>query len=60
LLAALGAPTYGLTLPFTEDFNVDAAAWRDAAATTLTWVSSGGPDGGHSGGRWDSELARSV
>lgn len=46
MLMSWGASAFGVTLPFTEDFNADAADWRDAASTTLTWVSSGGPDGG--------------
>lgn len=35
------------TVPFTEEFASGASDWRSAAGTAdLTWVSSGGPDGG--------------
>jgi hypothetical protein len=52
LLAAggvVGAPKLGraVIVPFTEEFAVDSANWRDVTGTTaLAWVSSGGPDGG--------------
>lgn len=46
LVCCVVMPTYGLVVPFTEDFTSDSADWRDAASTPLTWVSSGGPDGG--------------
>ena len=36
-----------LTVPFTEDFTANVAGWRDSNnANLLTFVGSGGPDGG--------------
>lgn len=45
-LVALAAPAGAVTVPFVEDFAVDAANWRDNATNPLTWNASGGPDGG--------------
>ncbi len=37
----------GVVPPFTEDFNSNSSAWRDPAGTQeLSWVNTGGPDGG--------------
>ncbi len=47
VLCALCAPVAtGATLPFLEDFALDTAGWRDIDNGPLTWVSSGGRDGG--------------
>lgn len=36
-----------IVIPFTEEFTTNAADWRDAnGMVDLTWVASGGPDGG--------------
>ena len=36
----------GQIVGFVEDFNVDAAAWRNFnSASILEWIGSGGPDG---------------
>lgn len=36
----------GVSIPFTEDFTVDASNWVDAVfQPTLTWHAAGGPDG---------------
>ena len=43
---ALAAPVSAVTVPFTEDFSVDASGWLDATSGPLTWNASGGPDGG--------------
>ncbi|TVQ32678.1 MAG: hypothetical protein EA376_04755 [Phycisphaeraceae bacterium] len=44
---AIGASAFALTVPFTEDFDTDAANWRDApGASTLDWFGAGGVDNG--------------
>lgn len=45
--ATLTASSFaGVTLPVTEDFNSDAANWRNAGgAANLTWINSGSFDG---------------
>ncbi len=35
-----------VTIPFTEDFAPNNAAWENNASSPTTWVASGGPDGG--------------
>jgi hypothetical protein len=35
-----------LTVPFTEDFVSGVAGWEDASSNPLSYVASGGPDGG--------------
>lgn len=42
-----GADAAGTTIPFTEDFTLDASNWRDGSGLNLaSWVAAGGPDGG--------------
>jgi hypothetical protein len=43
--AALGQAAMGVTVPFTEEFPLSAANWRNNAQQPMTWVASGGPDG---------------
>lgn len=43
---ALAAPAGAVTIGFVEDFAVDASGWAGASLAPLTWVASGGPDGG--------------
>src|SRR5262245_4474408 len=43
---ALAAPAAAVTMPFTEDFSVNASGWLNATSGPLTWNASGGPDGG--------------
>ncbi|MHC4273478.1 MAG: hypothetical protein ACYSUR_07395 [Planctomycetota bacterium] len=50
VLAVLGLCATGASaavVPFTEDFDQDAAGWRDADGLSLvSWIAAGGPDGG--------------
>lgn len=45
-VVALAAPVSAVTLPFTEDFSVNASGWLNATSGPLTWNATGGPDGG--------------
>lgn len=40
------ASVQAATVPFTENFAADNANWKDAASADLTYVATGGPDGG--------------
>ncbi|RMH29483.1 MAG: hypothetical protein D6693_01885 [Planctomycetota bacterium] len=42
---AIAAPAAAVTLPAAETFSTDAANWRDAFSSPLTWVSAGSHDG---------------
>jgi hypothetical protein len=42
---ALAAPAGAATIGYVEDFSVDASGWTNSGGP-LTWVASGGPDGG--------------
>jgi len=44
-MVVASAPALALTVSFTEDFSVDASGWTNSSGP-LTWVASGGPDGG--------------
>jgi hypothetical protein len=47
LALASGAGTASaLTVPFTEDFASGVSGWENATSNPLTFVASGGPDGG--------------
>jgi hypothetical protein len=46
LALAAAAPAGALTVPFTEDFAVDASSWVNNGSGPLTWNVTGGPDGG--------------
>jgi len=35
-----------VTIPFSEDFDMDVSGWEDNASDPLFWESTGGPDGG--------------
>jgi hypothetical protein len=43
---ALAAPASAVSVPFTEDFALNASGWLNAVSGPLTWNASGGPDGG--------------
>ncbi len=46
-LGALAGNGLATVVPFTEDFNNDAANWFDAdGLNPVSWVAAGGPDGG--------------
>jgi hypothetical protein len=45
-ILALAAPASAVTVPFVEDFNVNASGWVAATSGPLTWNATGGPDGG--------------
>src|SRR5262245_27568223 len=45
LVSGASAAT-ALTVPYTEEFASSAAGWTNASSTPLTFVASGGPDGG--------------
>ena len=40
------APAGAVTVPFTEDFALNASGWVNNASGPLTWNAAGGPDGG--------------
>jgi len=42
---SLARAAMGVTVPFTEEFSLNAANWRNNAQQPMTWVASGGPDG---------------
>lgn len=42
----LASPALALTVPYTEGFDTDANAWRDAASSPASHLASGGADGG--------------
>ena len=42
---ALASPAGAATIGYVEDFSADASGWTNSAGP-LTWVASGGPDGG--------------
>ena len=44
-MLGLAAPVGAATTGFVEDFAVDASGWTNSGGP-LTWVASGGPDGG--------------
>jgi hypothetical protein len=47
LALALGAgAASALTVPFTEDFTSNVSGWENSANNPLSFVASGGPDGG--------------
>ncbi len=47
ILAASGGPSRAAIVPFTEDFNRNAANWFDlTGANLLDWMGAGGRDGG--------------
>lgn len=45
-LLTLASELFGLTVPFMEEFSNSAANWRDNGSLPLTFVASGGADGG--------------
>jgi len=45
-VVAFAAPVSAVTVPFTEDFSVNASGWLNATSGPLTWNATGGPDGG--------------
>ncbi len=46
ILGALAGEAAATVVPFTEDFVVDSANWRETTGTAgLDWVPAGGPDG---------------
>ena len=47
LAAVLGAgKASALNVPYTEDFTANVSGWEDNGSNPLTFVASGGPDGG--------------
>ena len=44
LVLSAGLSASAATVPFTEDFVSDNAAWKDAASADLSFVAAGGPD----------------
>ena len=47
LACLAGSTASATTIPFTEDFTVGAANWRDASGlNVVSWNPAGGPDGG--------------
>jgi hypothetical protein len=46
-IAACGVlPAPALTVPFTENFPINAANWLNGSGTAANWIASGGADGG--------------
>src|SRR5262245_59184191 len=43
---ALAAPAAAVSVPYVEDFSLDASGWVNSTSGALNWVASGGPDGG--------------
>jgi hypothetical protein len=43
---ALAAPAAAVSVPYLEDFSLDASGWVNSTSGPLDWVASGGPDGG--------------
>lgn len=46
LIALTGDAVFAVTLPFEEEFAMDAADWKNSSSADLTYVATGGSDGG--------------